>query len=343
MENIIEAQNLVKRFGDFTAVNGINFNVHPSECFGFLGPNGAGKTSTVKMIYCHSPLTDGILKVLGMDVTKEPRAIKRRLGVVAQEDNLDPELTVEQNLLVYSTYFGIPKQEATERTKELLNFFGLMEKAHTQVDKLSGGMKRRLAIARALINKPDLLILDEPTTGLDPQARHLVWQRLRKLKEFGVTLILTTHYMDEASQLCDRLVVMDRGRILEEGEPKELVIRHIGKEVLELGSTGCHNLIPQLSGLITSHQVVGEALFLYTNDGQTLLRKVQELRDTGRFNKTWGEKFAGCSEDTPQTWDCLEDPFNRQYLRPASLEDVFLKLTGRGLHHEGENEVDYAG
>ncbi|MDA8233687.1 MAG: ATP-binding cassette domain-containing protein [Clostridia bacterium] len=313
MDNVIEARGLVKRFGDFTAVNGINFIVRPRECFGFLGPNGAGKTSTVKMIYCHSPVTDGSLKVLGMDVTKEARAIKRRLGVVAQEDNLDPDLTVEQNLLVFSTYFGIPKSEAGERTKELLDFFGLKEKAHTQVDKLSGGMKRRLAIARALINKPDLLILDEPTTGLDPQARHLVWQRLRKLKEQGVTLILTTHYLDEASQLCDRLVIMDRGQILEQGEPKELVARHIGKEVLELGSAVCHDLIPQLAGLTSGHQVVGEALFLYTNDGQALLRKVQELRET-----------------------------NRQYLRPASLEDVFLKLTGRGLHHEGENEVEHA-
>jgi len=323
MDKVVEARSLIKRFGDFTAVNGIDFTVNSRECFGFLGPNGAGKTSTVKMIYCQSPVTAGVLKVLGMDVNKEPRTIKGHLGVVAQEDNLDPELTVEQNLLVYSTYFGIKAEDAAERARELLDFFGLTEKACTQVDKLSGGMKRRLAIARALINRPDLLILDEPTTGLDPQARHLVWQRLRKLKEQGVTLILTTHYLDEASQLCDRLIIMDRGQILEQGEPRELVARHIGKEVLELGSADCHDLVPRLTGLINGHQVVGDATFLYTGDGQALLRRVQEL--------------LTCKD---RTWNCPDTPFTRQYLRPASLEDVFLKLTGRGLHQEEENDAD---
>lgn len=316
MGAVVAAKDLVKRYGSFTAVNGVNFSVEHGECFGFLGPNGAGKSSTVKMIYCFSPVTSGELLVLGRDVQKAAREIKAGLGVVAQEDNLDPDLTVRENLLVFSTYFNIPRKEANRRADELLHFFSLTEKADTQVEKLSGGMKRRLAIARALINRPELLILDEPTTGLDPQARHLVWQKLRSLKEQGVTLILTTHYMDEASQLCDRLVVMDHGEILEEGSPRGLVAKHIGREVLELGldASGRQRVLEELqdSGfapVLNGHLVVGDSLFLFTGDGPGLSEAVRPvLKNPG----------AHCT---------------RKFLRPATLEDVFLKLTGRGLDH----------
>lgn len=319
MEAVVAAKDLVKRYADFTAVNGVNFSVEHRECFGFLGPNGAGKSSTVKMIYCFSPVTSGELLVLGRDVRGSVREIKARLGVVAQEDNLDPDLTVRENLLVFSTYFNISRKEAVRRADELLHFFGLTEKADTQVEKLSGGMKRRLAIARALINRPELLILDEPTTGLDPQARHMVWQKLRSLKEQGVTLILTTHYMDEASQLCDRLVIMDQGEILEAGTPRGLVAKHIGQEVLEL------ELAPSdrqriLDGLqdsefapvLNGHLVVGDSLFLFTGDGPGLSEAIRPvLKNLG----------AHCT---------------RKFLRQATLEDVFLKLTGRGLDHGGQ-------
>ena len=221
--DIVIAENLLKQYNGFTAVREVNFTIRAKECFGFLGPNGAGKTSLVKMIYGFSPVTSGKLTVFGMDVETKIRDIKRLLGVVPQDNNLDPDLKVLQNLLVYASYFGIDVRLARERAEELLEFFGLKEKTGEIVESLSGGMKRRLTIARALINKPKLLILDEPTTGLDPQARHMVWQRLRFLKEQGVTLILTTHYMEEASQLCDRLVIMDLGEILVEGTPKKLV------------------------------------------------------------------------------------------------------------------------
>ncbi|MFA5383086.1 MAG: ABC transporter ATP-binding protein [Eubacteriales bacterium] len=221
--DIVIAENLLKKYNGFVAVRDVNFRIRKNECFGFLGPNGAGKTSLVKMIYGFSPVTSGKLTVLGMDAKTNIRNIKRLLGVVPQENNLDPDLKVLQNLLVYAGFFGIDAHLARERAEELLEFFGLKEKAGEIVESLSGGMKRRLTIARALINKPDLLILDEPTTGLDPQARHMVWQRLRLLKEQGVTLILTTHYMEEASQLCDRLVIMNLGEILVEGSPQKLV------------------------------------------------------------------------------------------------------------------------
>ena len=221
--DIVVAENLLKQYDGLIAVRNVNFSIRDRECFGFLGPNGAGKTSLVKMIYGFSPVTSGKLTVFGMDVKTNIRNIKRLLGVVSQENNLDLDLKVLQNLLVYASFFGIDLRLARERADELLEFFGLKEKAGEIVESLSGGMKRRLTIARALINKPDLLILDEPTTGLDPQASHMVWQRLRLLKEQGVTLILTTHYMEEASQLCDRLVIMNLGEILVEGSPQELV------------------------------------------------------------------------------------------------------------------------
>ena len=225
--DIVIAENLHKHYDGIIAVRNVNFKIRDRECFGFLGPNGAGKTSLVKMIYGFSPVTSGKLTVFGMDVKSNIRDIKRLLGVVSQDNNLDSDLKVIQNLLVYASFFGIEMRLARERAEELLEFFGLTEKTDQTVDSLSGGMKRRLTIARALINKPDLLILDEPTTGLDPQARHMVWQRLRFLKEQGVTLILTTHYMEEASQLCDRLVIMDMGEILVEGSPQKLVADYI--------------------------------------------------------------------------------------------------------------------
>ena len=233
-EPLIHARGLVKRFGDFVAVNGIDVDVHPGEAFGFLGPNGAGKSSTMRMIGCVSPPSEGTLRILGLDPLREGPSIRARLGVCPQQDSLDPELTVTENLTVYARYFGIPRNVARERAAELLEFVQLSERAGDKVEPLSGGMKRRLTIARALVNEPDLVLLDEPTTGLDPQARHLVWERLFRLKQRGVTLVLTTHYMDEAEQLCDRLVVMDKGRIVAEGSPRQLIDEHSTREVLEL-------------------------------------------------------------------------------------------------------------
>lgn len=231
--NVVVAEGLIKEYNNLQVVRGINFQIQDRECFGFLGPNGAGKTSTVKMIYGLSPVSAGKLTVFGMNVQTEIKNIKRRLGVVPQENNLDPDLKVLQNLLVYASFFSLSANEARSRALDLLEFFGLTDKAGERVELLSGGMKRRLTIARALINKPELLILDEPTTGLDPQARRLVWERLGQLKEQGVTLILTTHYMDEASQLCDRLVIMNQGEILVEGSPRQLVADQIGEETIE--------------------------------------------------------------------------------------------------------------
>src|SRR5918996_3283636 len=230
---LIEAKGLTKRFDDFVAVDGVDFAVHRGEVFGFLGPNGAGKTTVMRMIACVSPLSDGELRVLGMDPRADGRAIRARLGVVPQEDNLDLELTVWDNLLIYGRYFGLPLAEIRPRAAELLRFIRLEDRRQSRVDPLSGGMKRRLTIARSLVNRPDLVLLDEPTTGLDPPARHLLWERLYRLKREGVTLVLTTHYMDEAEQLCDRLVVMDDGRILAEGSPRQLIDRHSTREVVE--------------------------------------------------------------------------------------------------------------
>jgi lipooligosaccharide transport system ATP-binding protein len=305
MAVVVTAENLTKEYNSLRAVDNINFQVLKKECFGFLGPNGAGKSSAVKMIYCLSPVTAGKLIVLGMDVKQKAREIKQKIGVVPQENNLDPDLKVSTNLIVYASFFGLSKKEAVRQTQSLLEFFGLEDKANERIENLSGGMKRRLVIARALINNPDLLILDEPTTGLDPQARHLVWQRLRQLKMQGVTLILTTHYMDEAYQLCDRLVIMDQGKIIEEGKPHELIAKHIGREVLELGyAKDCHQeIITWVNSLIGGHQVVGDNLFLYPYEGQKLLAVIQKM---------------------PLNFSPL-------FLRPANLEDVYLKLTGRSL------------
>ena len=233
-EPLIHARGLVKRFGEFTAVDGIDVDVQAGEAFGFLGPNGAGKSSTMNMVGCVSPPTAGVLRILGLDPVRDGPSIRGRLGVCPQLDCLDPELTVTENLTVYARYFGIPHRVARERAAELLDFVQLTERAGDKVDPLSGGMKRRLTIARALVNEPDIVLLDEPTTGLDPQARHLVWERLFRLKQRGVTLVLTTHYMDEAEQLCDRLVVMDHGRIVAEGSPRELIEKHSTREVVEL-------------------------------------------------------------------------------------------------------------
>src|SRR5215213_10546449 len=230
---LIRARALTKRFGDFVAVDGIDFEVAPGEAFGFLGPNGAGKTSTMRMIGCTSPITGGDLRILDMDPRRHGPQIRARLGVVPQADTLDNELTVRGNLLIYGRYFGLSREECAKRADELLDFVQLADRGTDLVEPLSGGMKRRLTIARSLINEPDLMLLDEPTTGLDPQARHLLWDRLYRLKQRGVTLVLTTHYMDEAEQLCDRLVVMDKARIVAEGSPQELIARYSTKEVAE--------------------------------------------------------------------------------------------------------------
>lgn len=305
MQYAVKATNLVKQYNGFNAVDSINFSVNNRECFGFLGPNGAGKTTIVKMIYGLSPITSGQLEVLGLDVTKNIRKIKSRLGVVPQEDNLDPDLTVWENLIIYASYFDIDSREAGKRTAELLNFMELEAKTSTFVEQLSGGMKRRLAITRALINHPELLILDEPTTGLDPQARQLVWQRLRELKNNGVTLLLTTHYLEEASYLCDRLVIMEHGQIIEEGTPNDLVTRHVGKEVLDISPFPNHltSFLQIVKPYIKGYQEVGNHLLLYSLNTPELL----------------------------QTIAALPDRFAFQYIRPATLEDVFLKLTGREL------------
>jgi lipooligosaccharide transport system ATP-binding protein len=231
---LIHARGLTKRFGGFTAVDAVDFDVAPGESFGFLGPNGAGKTSTMRMIACVSPVTAGTLRILGRDPAVDGPRIRARLGVVPQQDTLDMELTVRENLLIYGRYFDLPRPVISRRVDELLDFVQLAERGRDQVEPLSGGMKRRLTIARSLVNEPDLLLLDEPTTGLDPQARHLLWDRLYRLKQKGVTLVLTTHYMDEAEQLCDRLVVMDKARIVAEGSPRELIERHSSREVLEM-------------------------------------------------------------------------------------------------------------
>jgi len=303
--SLIHARGLIKRFGDFIAVDGIDFDVAKGEAFGFLGPNGAGKTSTMRMIGCVSPVSGGTLRVLGMDPLTDGPCIRARLGVVPQADTLDAELRVGENLETYARYFGIPRAIARTRAKELLEFVQLQERADDQVEPLSGGMKRRLTIARALINEPDVLLLDEPTTGLDPQARHLVWDRLYRLKQRGVTLVLTTHYMDEAEQLCDRLVVMDKARIVASGSPRELIDRYATKEVLELRFRvdGTPNLDGALDGVADRVEVLPDRVLVYTNDG-----------------------------------DAAADAIHARGLRPestlvrrSSLEDVFLRLTGRSL------------
>jgi lipooligosaccharide transport system ATP-binding protein len=303
--SLIRARGLRKSFGDFEAVRGIDLDVRPGEAFGFLGPNGAGKSSTMRMIAAVSPPSEGELSILGQDPATHGPQIRARLGVCPQEDTLDSELNVRDNLMVYGRYFGIPKAEVSDRVDELLDFVQLTEKARAKVADLSGGMKRRLTIARSLVNRPDLLLLDEPTTGLDPQARHLLWDKLFRLKQEGVTLVLTTHYMDEAEQLCDRLVVMDKGLIVAEGSPLALIREHSTREVAELRfGVGRHEaLAEQVSDLARRVEVLPDRLLLYTEDGEETLAKVHER----------GLRPAAV------------------LVRRSTLEDVFLRLSGRRL------------
>ncbi|MBB4689765.1 ABC transporter ATP-binding protein [Amycolatopsis jiangsuensis] len=302
---LVQAKALVKRFGEFEAVRGIDVEVRPGEAFGFLGPNGAGKSSTMRMIACVSPRSDGELRVLGMDPGVDGPRIRARLGVVPQEDNLDAELTVRQNLQVYGRYFGLSRAHVRRRAGELLEFAQLTDRAEKTVESLSGGMKRRLTIARSLVNDPELLLLDEPTTGLDPQARHLLWDRLFRLKAAGTTLIVTTHYMDEAEQLCDRLVVMDGGRIAAEGSPAELIARHSTREVVELrfGPGEQERAAERMAGLADRVEVLPDRVLLYTMTGEATLERAHErgVRPVSSL------------------------------VRRSSLEDVFLRLTGRTL------------
>ena len=299
---LIEARDLTKRYGEFVAVDGIDFSVERGETFGFLGPNGAGKTSTMRMIGAVSPASGGTLHVLGRDPERDGPEIRSRLGVVPQDDNLDLELDVGENLHVYGRFFGLPRDEIRRRTDELLEFVHLADRRDSRVDSLSGGMKRRLTIARALINEPELMLLDEPTTGLDPQARHALWDRLYRLKQRGVTLVLTTHYMDEAEQLCDRLVVMDRAKIVAEGSPRELIERYVEREVVEL-RLGDRNGGPSLDGLADHIEVLQDRVVIGTDDGDAVVDQVHA---------------RGLEPETV-------------LVRRSTLEDVFLRLTGRSL------------
>ena len=303
--SLVAARGLVKRFGDFTAVDGIDFEIYRGESFGFLGPNGAGKTSTMKMVSCISPPTEGSLTVLGQDPKTKGPQIRARLGLVPQEDSLELELSAMDNLIMYGRYFDLPRAEIKRRATELLEFTQLSERANEKADNFSGGMKRRLTIARSLISDPDLLILDEPTTGLDPQARHLVWERLYRLKSEGVTLVITTHYMDEAEQLCDRLVVMDRGKIVAEGAPQALIQQHSTREVLELrfGMNGHSPRADAVADLADRVEELPDRLLLYVGDGDEALAAVHA---------------RGLA---PQS----------ALVRRSTLEDVFLRLTGRTL------------
>ncbi len=302
---LIHARSLTKRFGDFVAVDAIDFDVAPAESFGFLGPNGAGKTSTMRMIGCVSPISSGTLTVMGLDPATHGSQIRASIGVVPQQDTLDTELTVRENLSIYGRYFGLSRAQVASRADELLEFTQLTERANDQVEPLSGGMKRRLTIARSLINEPTVLLLDEPTTGLDPQARHLVWDRLYRLKQRGVTLVLTTHYMDEAEQLCDRLVVMDKARIVAEGSPRALIEQYSTKEVAELRFAPgvAESLDGQLEGIAERVEHLPDRVLLYADDGEAAAFAVHE---------------RGLRPETV-------------LVRRSSLEDVFLRLTGRSL------------
>jgi lipooligosaccharide transport system ATP-binding protein len=301
---LIHARGLVKTFGSLTAVDAIDFDVQKGEAFGFLGPNGAGKSSTMRMIGCVSPVTAGTLTILGLDPGRDGPAIRARLGVVPQLDTLDNELTVRENVIIYGRYFGLSRKELRGRADQLLEFVQLTERANDPVEPLSGGMKRRLTIARSLVNEPEVLLLDEPTTGLDPQARHAVWDRLFRLKQQGVTLVLTTHYMDEAGQLCDRLVIMDRGKIAEEGSPLELIRRLSSREVVELRFSGEAPALEAdaFGGHVSRIDVLPDRILLYTDDGDALVPVAHE-----RLH--------------PQS----------VLVRRSTLEDVFLRLTGRTL------------
>ena len=302
---LIHALGLTKQFGDFIAVDHISFDVHPGEAFGFLGPNGAGKTSTMRMIACVSPVGEGELRVLAMDPRTHASRIKARLGVVPQQDNLDAEITVRENLLMYARYFDIPRHTAQKRADALLDFVELRDRAHAQVETLSGGMKRRLTIARALVNDPELILLDEPTTGLDPQARHVVWERLYQLKRRGATLLLTTHYMDEAERLCDRLVVMDKAKIVAHGSPRDLITRYSTREVLELRfpDDARAAIDGRLRSLGERVETLPDRVQVYTADGEEALQRVH----------------------------ALGIPLESAVVRRSTLEDVFLRITGRAL------------
>jgi lipooligosaccharide transport system ATP-binding protein len=302
---VIHARGLTKRFGSFTAVDGIDVDVAPGEAFGFLGPNGAGKSSTMRMIGCVSPPTSGTLRIFGLDPATDGRRIRSRLGSVPQQDSLDGELTVRENLVIYGRYFDLSYAQARQRADELLEFVQLSDRADSRVDPLSGGMKRRVTIARSLINQPEVLLLDEPTTGLDPQARHVVWERLYRLKEQGVTLVLTTHYMDEAEQLCDRLVVMDAGRIVAEGSPRTLIDTHSTREVLEVrfGVGASAAAAQRLAGVGDRLEALPDRVLVYAHDGEAALAEVH------------GRGLAPLSS----------------LVRRSTLEDVFLLLTGRTL------------
>ncbi len=302
---LVEAAGLTKRFGSFTAVDGIDFDVRQGEAFGFLGPNGAGKSSTMRMVGCVSPLSGGTLRLFGLDAATDGPRIRARLGVVPQQDSLDEELTLRENLVVYARYFDIPRRVAATKAVELLEFAQLADRADERVEPLSGGMKRRLTIARSLVNDPDLLLLDEPTTGLDPQARHLVWDRLYRLKQQGTSLVLTTHYMDEAEQLCDRLVVMDGGRIVAEGSPRELIEQHSSREVVEMRMPAGENeaAAGAVADLAERVEALPDRVLLYADDGDAAVATVLQ---------------RGLRPDA-------------LLVRRSTLEDVFLKLTGRTL------------
>ena len=301
---LVVAESLTKRFDDITAVDSIEFEIHPGESFGFLGPNGAGKTSTMRMIATVSPVTSGTLSVFGLDPAADGRQIRGRLGVVPQEDNLDLELTVAENLYIYGRYHDMARPKIKDKIEELLDFAELTARRDSQVEALSGGMKRRLTIARALINEPDLVILDEPTTGLDPQARHLLWDRLYRLKQQGATLIISTHYMDEAEQLCDRLVVMDKAKIVAEGSPRALIEEYAPREVVELRiHNGMEAAIERLVQLAPRIEPLADRVLVYTDDAD---RTLKEVHDQGIVTDS-------------------------ALVRRSTLEDVFLRLTGRAL------------
>jgi lipooligosaccharide transport system ATP-binding protein len=301
MQPIIDVQHLFKKFQDTTAVDGVSFSVAPGEFFGLLGPNGAGKTTTIRMLYGFSPPTRGIIRIFGMDIARDWRKIKARIGVCQQDNTLDPDLTVEQNLVVFASYFSIPSREAANRTGELLEFFALSNRRNAKVADLSGGMIRRLILARSLVNRPDLLILDEPTTGLDPQSRHQVWDRLERLKASGLSIVLTTHYMEEASRLCDRLVIVDSGKILVDGSPEALIATHAGRHVIEIGGPD-QALRDYLKAQQVPHDDLGPRVILYSPEGQDLSAAIRD---------------DFCHEK------CT--------FRNGTLEDVFLRLTGREL------------
>jgi lipooligosaccharide transport system ATP-binding protein len=300
---VIKAKGLTKKYnGEVTAVDHIDFDVYKGECVGFLGPNGAGKTTTVRMIYCFLPVTEGTLTVAGLDVKTQDRQIKSLVGVSPQEDNLDPDFSVVKNLQVYARYFGLPREESEKRSVEMLAFFQLNEKKNASISQLSGGMKRRLIMARALMNDPQILLLDEPTTGLDPQARHIVWDKIRSLRKKGVTIILTTHYMDEASALCDRVFIVDNGKIIQTGAPSELIKTFAGEDVLEVeyDEEVVQTLREELPG--AQVEVFGDQVRVFSKEPHGVFERIVRIF-----------------------------PSKKITIRNADLEDVFLKLTGRKL------------